>query len=191
MDDDKAPPPRVLARRELLQIGAAGLAALGASGATAAGEGIQTPGSGQGARPPQPPAAEYHRESRDDARRRLVGAMGLAAGGMAGTTADAADRGQPPFAARDRARQPLLPPLQFQRRKPGADDSHAWRCGAAREAAKHARPESRTGAERSGAGSVRDSARRSRGRALRHVEGPGSGMFHAAGAGPRTPRRDL
>ena len=57
MNDDKAPPPRVLARRELLQIGAAGLAALGASGATAAGKEIQAPGSGQGARPPQPPAA--------------------------------------------------------------------------------------------------------------------------------------
>ena len=56
-------------------------------------------------------------------------------------------------------------------RKPGADDSHAWRCGFAREAAKHARPESRTGAERSGSGSVRDSTCRSGGRALRHVEG--------------------
>ena len=40
------------------------------------------------------------------------------------------------------------------------------------------------------AGSVRDSARRSRGRALRHIEGPGWRLLHAADAGPRAPRRD-
>ncbi len=58
INDDKAPEPRLLARRELLQIGAASLAALGAASATPAGEGLQTPGSGQGARPPEPPAPE-------------------------------------------------------------------------------------------------------------------------------------
>ena len=57
-DDEKTGEPRLLARRELLQIGAvAGLAAM-APGATAASDGAQTPGSGQGAKPPQPPAPE-------------------------------------------------------------------------------------------------------------------------------------
>jgi hypothetical protein len=57
-DDEKRGEPRLLARRELLQIGAvAGLAAM-APGATAASDGAQTPGSGQGAKPPQPPAPE-------------------------------------------------------------------------------------------------------------------------------------
>ena len=191
MDDDKAPEPRLLARRELLQIGAAGLAALGAASATPAGEGLQTPGSGQGARPPQPPAPET----------------------IANPATMLVEDWSEPWVWRPEEwpGQPLtlqivgnrhLPravapgnryraALQLQRREPGADDSHTRRCDAAREGAKHARPESRTGAERSDAGSVRDSARRSRGRALRDIEGPGYGMHHAADAGPRTPRRDL
>jgi len=56
--DDKAGEPRLLARRELLQIGAAGLAAMGAGHATPAIAGDQTPGSGQGQRPPQAPAPD-------------------------------------------------------------------------------------------------------------------------------------
>ena len=56
--DDKAGEPRLLARRELLQIGAAGLAALGVSPAAPTAAETQTPGSGQGARPPQPPAPD-------------------------------------------------------------------------------------------------------------------------------------
>ena len=56
--DDKAGGPRLLARRELLQIGAAGLASMGAVHATAPSAAPQTPGSGQGQRPPQPPAPD-------------------------------------------------------------------------------------------------------------------------------------
>ena len=59
--DDKAGEPRLLARRELLQIGA-GLAAVGAAHATPAIASLQTPGSGQGQgqgqRPPQPPVPD-------------------------------------------------------------------------------------------------------------------------------------
>src|SRR5687767_15843674 len=58
--NDEAGEPRLLARRELLQFGAAGLVAMGASHAAPATAGAQTPGSGQGQgqRPPQPPAPD-------------------------------------------------------------------------------------------------------------------------------------
>ena len=59
MDQDaKAGGSRLLARRELLQIGAAGLASMGAVHAPASSAAPQTPGSGQGQRPPQPPAPD-------------------------------------------------------------------------------------------------------------------------------------
>ena len=45
-------------RRELLQLGAASLAAIGARSASLAGSTSQTPGSGQGAKPPIPPAPD-------------------------------------------------------------------------------------------------------------------------------------
>ena len=83
----------------------------------------------------------------------------------------------------------FTPLLQLQRLEPGSDDSHARRCRAARQAAKHARPESRAGAERPDAGPVRDSAGRSQGRLLCHFEGPGGRLLHAADAGARAPRR--
>ena len=53
--DDKRVEARPLGRRDLLRIGAAGLAAMGAARATTTEDDAQTPGSGQGARPPQPP----------------------------------------------------------------------------------------------------------------------------------------
>ena len=84
----------------------------------------------------------------------------------------------------------FTPLYSFNGASPGPTIRTRGDARSAREGAKHARPESRTGAERSDAGSVRDSARRSRGRALRDIEGPGYGMLHAADAGPRAPRRD-
>lgn len=56
--EEKQDDPRLLARRELLQMGAAGLVGIGVAGSSAAAPEAQTPGSGQGARPPQPPAPE-------------------------------------------------------------------------------------------------------------------------------------
>ena len=56
--DEKAGESRLLARRELLQIGAAGLAAMVAPDVTTVAAAVQTPGSGQGAKPPQPPAPD-------------------------------------------------------------------------------------------------------------------------------------
>ena len=47
--DEKAGESRLLARRELLQIGAAGLAAMVAPDVTTVAAAVQTPGSGQGA----------------------------------------------------------------------------------------------------------------------------------------------
>ncbi len=48
----------LIERRTLLQLGAAGVAAIGIGGVELAGRAAQTPGSGQGQRPPQPPAPE-------------------------------------------------------------------------------------------------------------------------------------
>src|SRR5688500_4322172 len=56
--DEKAGESRLLARRELLQISAAGLAAMVAPDVTTVAATVQTPGSGQGAKPPQPPAPD-------------------------------------------------------------------------------------------------------------------------------------
>ncbi len=56
--DENAGESRLLARRELLQIGAAGLAALVVPDAAKVAAGGQTPGSGQGAKPPKPPAPD-------------------------------------------------------------------------------------------------------------------------------------
>jgi len=47
-----------LKRRELLQLGAAGVAAIGAAGLPLAAPAAQTPGSGQGQQPPKPPAPD-------------------------------------------------------------------------------------------------------------------------------------
>ncbi len=58
MATEPDPPQRYLRRREMLQLGAAGMAALGAARVPLAARAPQTPGSGQGQQPPKPPAAD-------------------------------------------------------------------------------------------------------------------------------------
>jgi FtsP/CotA-like multicopper oxidase with cupredoxin domain len=58
MDRPRDQRPQLLKRRELLQLGAASVAALGALGLPVAESAAQTPGSGQGPQPPKPPAPE-------------------------------------------------------------------------------------------------------------------------------------
>ena len=58
MDNEPAHRPRGLKRRQLLQLGAASVGALGAGSLSLGAREPQTPGSGQGQQPPKPPAPE-------------------------------------------------------------------------------------------------------------------------------------
>ncbi len=169
-------PPRkgagLLARRQLLQLGVTGVAALGTGGLPAAGA-AQTPGSGQG-RTAAAATPRIGAECRADAGRRLVGAVGLAPIGLAQPTARVERRRQRPPPASHVARQSIHAPFQFQRVKPRADDPDAGQRATSHHHAQSSRLEHGPGAKGASAGPIRGpsgSARARRSAACRRQAG--------------------
>ena len=185
--DDKAGGPRLLARRELLQIGAAGLASMGAVHATSAAP--QTPGSGQGQRPPQPPAPDTIANPAtmrvEDWSEPWVWRPEEWPGQPL-TLQIVGNRHVPRAVSPGNRFTPLY---SFNGASPGPTIRTRGDAVLRVKLRNMLGPNHGQVPERANAGPVRNPAGRSQGRPLCHFEGPGGRLLHAADAGARAPRR--
>ena len=169
---DDATPHAPVKRRELLQLGAASVAALGAGSCRCP----SPPSSvrrrlGQGPQPPKPPAPEAVANLGGDARRGLDRAVDLAAVRVAQPDARAQHRRQCAPASRDLARQSLHAAVQLQRRQSRAHDPHARQRATARHGQESPRTQLEPRAEGTRTRPVRSASRRARRRVLPDAEG--------------------
>ena len=171
------PRGRWMKRRELLQLGIGGLAALGTKGSLSA---AAQPGSGQGPPPPKPPAAD--------------GVVNLAAKTIEdwsepwiwrpsewpnqSLALNLVGNAHPPRATS--TGNPYTPLFSFNGVSPGPTIRLRGNETAARHAAESSRAEHGASPERPGGRSVRSAPRCARGGVLPHAEGHGPAVYRAA-----------